>query len=168
MLCRPIFLFTAVSLGVGFFPCAPASAEGKPGGYNVLFLMTDEHNPAVLGCSGDKLVQTPALDSLAATGVRFTAAYCQNPICVPSRVSLVSGRRRMAMPMRFEGRGSRVIVFVPKDSAVSETCSMYNQTGGFEKLPKQTVQSARSVNLVDSGKSLELTDPGSNRNGRAG
>ncbi len=59
---------------------------------NVLFLMTDEHHPRILGCCGDPLVQTPTLDSLAAKGVRFTAAYCQNPICVPSRVSLVSGR----------------------------------------------------------------------------
>jgi arylsulfatase A-like enzyme len=60
--------------------------------YNVLLLMTDEHNPRILGCYGDGLVKTPTLDSLAARGVRFTAAYCQNPICVPSRVSVVSGR----------------------------------------------------------------------------
>lgn len=60
--------------------------------YNVLFLMTDEHNPRILGCYGDPLVKTPTLDAIAAKGVRFTAAYCQNPICVPSRVSLVSGR----------------------------------------------------------------------------
>ena len=69
---------------------AEPSAGSAP--YNVLFLMTDEHNPRILGCSGDPLVKTPTLDALAATGVRFTAAYCQNPICVPSRVSLVSGR----------------------------------------------------------------------------
>jgi choline-sulfatase len=59
---------------------------------NVVLLMTDEHTPRVLGCYGDPLVKTPTLDALAATGVRFTAAYCQDPICVPSRVSLVSGR----------------------------------------------------------------------------
>jgi choline-sulfatase len=71
-----------------------AAAKKSPGkaGYNVLLLMTDEHTPRVLGCYGDKLVKTPTLDSLAAAGVRFTSAYCQNPICVPSRVSLVSGR----------------------------------------------------------------------------
>lgn len=66
-----------------------AIAADKP---NVLLLMTDEHTAKVLGCYGDPLVKTPTLDSLAAKGVRFTAAYCQNPICVPSRVALVSGR----------------------------------------------------------------------------
>lgn len=60
--------------------------------YNVLVLMTDEHNPRITGCYGDPLVKTPTLDSLAARGVRFTAAYCQNPVCTPSRVALVSGR----------------------------------------------------------------------------
>ncbi len=73
------------------FGPALAAAESAPR-YNVLLLMSDEHNPRVLRCAGDPLVQTPHFDSLAARGVRFTAAYCQNPICVPSRVSLVSGR----------------------------------------------------------------------------
>ena len=68
---------------------ASESATSQP---NVLLLMTDEHNPRITGCYGDPLVKTPTLDSLAATGVRFTTAYCQNPICVPSRVSLVSGK----------------------------------------------------------------------------
>jgi len=73
-------------------PLFPLIGAELPPGYNVLFLMSDEHNPRILGCAGDPIVHTPHLDSLAATGVRFTAAYCQNPICVPSRVSLVSGR----------------------------------------------------------------------------
>src|SRR3954466_6132937 len=71
---------------------AAAPIPNVPAGYNVLVLMSDEHNPRVIGAYGDPLVKTPTLDALAATGVRFTAAYCQNPICVPSRVSLVSGR----------------------------------------------------------------------------
>lgn len=77
-------LLTASSGGAG----AAETAES----FNVVLLMTDEHNPRVAGCYGDPLVKTPALDGLAARGVRFTSAYCQNPICVPSRVSLVSGR----------------------------------------------------------------------------
>ncbi len=80
---------------------APTTPQSP--GYNVLFLMCDEHTPKVLGCYGDPLVKTPTLDSLAAQGVRFTAAYCQNPICVPSRVSFVSGR----MPCHMNAFGFR-------------------------------------------------------------
>jgi len=59
---------------------------------NILFIMSDEHDPAVTGCYGDKLVQTPHLDELAAGGVTFDAAYCNSPLCVPSRLSFTAGK----------------------------------------------------------------------------
>jgi choline-sulfatase len=46
----------------------------------------------VLGCNGDPLIRTPNLDRLAARGVRFADAYCNSPICVPSRASFQTGR----------------------------------------------------------------------------
>lgn len=66
------------------------AAPAKPP--NVLWIMSDEHSPYVLGCYGDPVVQTPNIDSLAAKGVRFANAYCQNPLCVPSRSALMTGR----------------------------------------------------------------------------
>ncbi len=59
---------------------------------NVLFLMSDEHSPHAARWMGDRIIETPALDGLAAEGVAFTSAYCQNPICVPSRASFITGR----------------------------------------------------------------------------
>ena len=59
---------------------------------NVLFIMADEHNPRVLGCGGHPMIRTPNLDRLAARGVRFSDAYCNSPICVPSRASFHTGR----------------------------------------------------------------------------
>lgn len=59
---------------------------------NLLLLMSDEHNPRMMGCAGHPLVQTPHLDALAARGTRFTAAYCNSPLCVPSRASFAAGR----------------------------------------------------------------------------
>ncbi len=59
---------------------------------NLLFIMSDEHSRRVLGCHGHPMVQTPHLDQLAAGGVRFTDAYCNSPICVPSRASFATGR----------------------------------------------------------------------------
>ncbi len=58
---------------------------------NLLYIHTDQHNPYVTGCYGDPLVQTPNLDRLAAGGVLFENTYCNSPICVPSRMSMLTG-----------------------------------------------------------------------------
>jgi arylsulfatase A-like enzyme len=58
---------------------------------NVLLLFADQHNADFMGCAGHPIVKTPNLDQLAAKGVRFTRAYCQDAICVPSRTSLMTG-----------------------------------------------------------------------------
>ena len=64
-------------------------SEGAP---NIVYIQSDQHSPVVMGCAGDDVVRTPNLDRLAASGARFTAAYCASPICVPSRTALVTGR----------------------------------------------------------------------------
>ena len=59
---------------------------------NLVLVMSDEHNKRVLGCHGHPMIRTPNLDRLARRGVRFTDAYCNSPICVPSRASFQTGR----------------------------------------------------------------------------
>lgn len=59
---------------------------------NVLFILSDQHNAKVLGHKGHPVVRTPHLDRMAAEGVRFDTAICQNPICTPSRMSFLSGQ----------------------------------------------------------------------------
>jgi arylsulfatase A-like enzyme len=58
---------------------------------NILFLMTDQHSVSTLGCYGNPLVATPALDRLAATGTRFADAFTPTAICTPARASLLTG-----------------------------------------------------------------------------
>lgn len=58
---------------------------------NFVFLFSDQHSPHMLGCYGNEAIRTPHLDALAARGVRFTAACCNSPLCVPSRAAMATG-----------------------------------------------------------------------------
>ncbi|MEM1026906.1 MAG: sulfatase-like hydrolase/transferase [Planctomycetota bacterium] len=74
---------------------------------NTLLIYTDQWRGDALGCAGHPDVQTPCLDQLAERGVRFANHFVQNPVCMPSRVSTLSGQYpsnlgilKMAVPVR--------------------------------------------------------------------
>lgn len=58
---------------------------------NILFLLSDQHNPRIAGFAGDSKARTRNLDRIAESGLRFDSAYCQTPLCVPSRISMLTG-----------------------------------------------------------------------------
>lgn len=88
MICRgwcSVWVILCVSCGVA----GRTEAAEKP---NVLFIAVDDLTHA-LGCYGHPLAKTPHLDRLAARGVRFDRAYCQIPLCNPTRASVLTGLR---------------------------------------------------------------------------
>ena len=80
--------FLASSLAVAGHT-AFAQTQSPP---NILFILADDLGYGDLGCYGQKRIQTPNIDRLAAEGVRFTQAYSGSTVCAPSRCTLMSGK----------------------------------------------------------------------------
>ena len=93
-LSRRDFLSTSFKVGAaafttGLLPKLQADAEGQ---YNVLFIIGDDLRP-LLGCYGHPEIHTPNNDRIADRGTLFNRAYCQYPLCSPSRISMMTGLR---------------------------------------------------------------------------
>jgi len=67
---------------------------------NILYLFTDQQCADAMSCAGNPDVQTPAMDRLAADGVRFDRTYCTFPLCTPSRASMFTGRMPHELKMK--------------------------------------------------------------------
>ena len=91
---RRDFLSTSLKAGAaafttGLLPELRADAQNQ---YNVLFIIVDDLRP-MLGCYGHSEMHTPNIDRLAQRGTLFNRAYCQYPLCSPSRTSMITGLR---------------------------------------------------------------------------
>jgi arylsulfatase A-like enzyme len=88
------------------------SAADKP---NVLFILSDDHSYPYLSCYGDANVRTPALDKLAAEGMKFRRFFTSAPQCVPSRAAYLSGRSPVAARItRFSSPLPRDVITFPE------------------------------------------------------
>jgi len=70
------------------FPAILRSQNRRP---NVIFMMTDDQRWDGMSCAGNRILKTPNMDRLADGGVRFTEAFATNPLCSPSRGSILTG-----------------------------------------------------------------------------
>ncbi len=89
---------------------------------NLLFIFTDQQTIHAMSAAGNPWVQTPAMDSLCRIGVRFEQSYCADPVCGPSRGSLVTGRLPHETGVNFNGE--------PPDPSI-ETLGERLRTAGY-------------------------------------
>ena len=91
--CRDFFSTSlkasAAAFTTGLLPKLRADGSEQ---YNVLFIMVDDLSP-MLGCYGHTEMHTPNIDRIAQRGTLFNRAYCQYPLCNPSRISMLTGLR---------------------------------------------------------------------------
>ena len=72
--------------------CAALSAQTAARKPNIIFILADDLGYGDLGCFGQKRIQTPNIDRLAAEGMRFTQVYAGDTVCAPSRCALMTGK----------------------------------------------------------------------------
>ncbi len=95
---------------------------------NIIFIMADDLGYGQLGCYGQKHIQTPYLDQMAAEGIRFTQAYSGHPVCAPSRSVLMTGLHSGHTTVR-ENRGG--IPLRKEDVTVAQILKKAGYTTGL-------------------------------------
>jgi len=117
---RPLSLALAI-LAVPSGPervlaASPAARSSRP---NIIFILADDLGYGDLGCYGQKRIQTPVIDRLAAEGIRFTQFYAGSTVCAPSRSVLLTGLHVGHTRVRGNGAG-RAQMLQDQDVTVAE------------------------------------------------
>ena len=112
--------FTAASLGVSSFLTSCATGNQTLGAKtkrpNIIFILADDLGYGDLGCFGQKIIQTPNIDSIAAEGMIFTDHYAGSTVCAPSRCCLMTGLHSGHALVR----GNARVPLGPSDVTVAE------------------------------------------------
>ena len=135
---------------------------------NFLFIITDQQRADHLGCYGNGVVKTPNIDQLAAKGTRFERFYVANPICMPNRASIMTGRMSSLHGARHNGiplsRNHTTFVELLKDAGYRTALIGKSHLQSFTGLPATNVfkaeegKQAPSASLRDAFKDNRHTD----------
>ncbi len=85
------FVFVLIATFLLGLPCLGIAAINAAERPNVLLILPDQMRASAMGCDGNSQVKTPAIDRLAAEGIRFKRTYANVPVCCPARAILLTG-----------------------------------------------------------------------------
>jgi arylsulfatase A-like enzyme len=147
---RREFIATTAAGAIGLMlrgvTLATDSAKGK-NRPNILFIMTDQQHAGMMSCTSNKWLKTPALDRLAASGIRFERAYACNPVCVPSRFSLQTGLMPSAIGMGQNNDSKRAAV---TDVMIQQSLGHLFRKAEYETVYGGKVHLPRKMNKVQN------------------
>ncbi|NQT40141.1 MAG: sulfatase-like hydrolase/transferase [Planctomycetes bacterium] len=118
-----VLTFFAVALSV-----ATTTHAGKPNRPNIVCIITDQQHAGMMSCTGNRYLQTPAMDRIARDGTRFELAYCSNPVCLPSRVTMMTGFYPSRAGIKHNGDGGRGV----RPSLVTGSMGWIFRNAGYE------------------------------------
>jgi arylsulfatase A-like enzyme len=100
---------------------------------NIIFILADDLGYGELGCYGQKLIQTPNLDRMAAEGMRFTQFYAGSTVCAPSRSVLMTGQHLGHTRVRGNAGGQKMLAqsLTAKDVTVARVLKQAGYTTGL-------------------------------------
>src|SRR6516162_1054573 len=111
------------ALGVALlFPTSKLFSADKPSRPNIILILADDLGYGDVGCYGQKRIQTPQIDRLAAEGMRFTQCYAGSTVCAPSRCALMTGLHSGHGTVR----GNALVPLAPEDVTVAEVLKEAN------------------------------------------
>ena len=124
---------------------------------NFLIIMTDEHDPRVSTPYGHPFIRTPNIQRLADRGVVFENAYCNSPLCVPSRASFMTGKylHRIGVWDNSTSLSSNEPTWAHRlnlagyDTALSARCTSSARTSSTASSASSATSTARCIALVD-------------------
>ena len=153
--------------------CARNSKKQVQKKPNIIYIYTDQQHAKMMSCAGNKWLHTPAMDYLAENGIRFTRAYATNPVCSPSRVSLMTGRfpgefsDNKGNPVK-ENVGSMKIPEISEEVRNTTIAAFLKKAGynlvygGKEHLPKPLIPTTLGFKDITDNERGELAETAAN------
>lgn len=115
---------------------------------NILLIITDQQYAGMMGCAGNSYLETPALDRLAASGMRFELAYSPNPVCIPSRTSMMTGYFPSAFGVTSNGDAADAVI---PGHVLENTLGKLMQLAGYRCVYGGKTHWARGLDMESCG-----------------